>query len=255
ARHDAFFDSRFGRVHGVFDARLLLFQLGLGGRADFDDGDAADQLRQPLLQLLAVVIRGGVFDLGANLLDATLDLRALAGAFDNRRVVFVHDDLLSATEVPDLDAFELDAEVFGDRLAAGKYRDVLQHGFAAVAEARRFDGADLKGAAQLVDDERRQRFAFNVFGDDQQRLALTRHLFEQRQQVFHRRNFLLVDENQAIVERRFHAFGVGDEIRRQVAAVELHALDDFERGFQGLRLFDSDDAIFADFAHGFGDQL
>ena len=48
--------------------------------------------------------------------------------------------------------------------------DVLQHGLAAVAEARRLDGADLQDAADVVDDERRQRFALDVFGDDQQRL-------------------------------------------------------------------------------------
>ena len=30
---------------------------------------------------------------------------------------------------------------------------------------------DLQRAAQLVDDQRRERFAFDVFGDDQQRPA------------------------------------------------------------------------------------
>ena len=40
----------------VLEAVLLLFQLGLGGRADLDDRDAAGQLGQPLLQLLAVVV-------------------------------------------------------------------------------------------------------------------------------------------------------------------------------------------------------
>ena len=63
AGHDALFDGRLGRVHRVFDARLLLLHLGLGGRTDLDDGDAADELGQPLLQLLAVVVRGGVLDL------------------------------------------------------------------------------------------------------------------------------------------------------------------------------------------------
>ena len=46
-----------------------------------------------------------------------------------------------------------------------------QHGLAAIAEARRLDGRDLQRAAQLVDDERRERFAFDVFRDDEQRTA------------------------------------------------------------------------------------
>jgi hypothetical protein len=68
-----------------------------------------------------------------------------------------------------------------DHLAAGQDRDVLQHRLAAIAEARRLDGRDLQAAAQLVDDQRGQRLALDVLGDDQQRLAGLHHRFEQRQ--------------------------------------------------------------------------
>ncbi len=73
AGNDAFFDRRAGGVQGVFDAGLLFLHLGLGRRADLDHRHAAGQLGQPLLQLLAVVVRGGLFDLGADLLDAAFD--------------------------------------------------------------------------------------------------------------------------------------------------------------------------------------
>ena len=96
-------DRRLGRVHRVLDARLLLLHLGFGGRTDLDDRDAADQLRQPLLQLLAVVVRRRVLDLRANLLHAALDGRRGAGAFDDRRVVLVDGDLLRLAEVVELD--------------------------------------------------------------------------------------------------------------------------------------------------------
>ncbi len=46
---------------------LLLLQLDLGGRADTDDGHAAGQFGQPLLELLPVPVRGGVLDLPADL--------------------------------------------------------------------------------------------------------------------------------------------------------------------------------------------
>jgi hypothetical protein len=42
---------------------------------------------------------------------------------------------------------------------------------------------DAQTAAQLVDHQRRERLAFEVLGDDQQRLAEVRHLLEQRQQL------------------------------------------------------------------------
>ena len=125
---------------------------------------------------------------------------------------------------------ELDAEVLGDGLAVGQDGDVFEHRLPAIAVARRLDRGDLKRAAQLVDDERRQRFAFDVLRDDQQRTAGARDQLQHRQEVLHRADLLLVDENDRILEHHFHALGIGHEIRRQVAAVELHALDDLERG-------------------------
>ena len=49
--------------------------------------------------------------------------------------------------------------------------DVAEHRLAAVAEAGGLDRADVEHAAELVDDQDRQRLALDVLGDDQQRLA------------------------------------------------------------------------------------
>ena len=67
AGDEAFLDGRTGRREGILDAVLLLLELDLGGRADLDDGDAAGQLGEALLELLAVVVRGGVLDLRLDL--------------------------------------------------------------------------------------------------------------------------------------------------------------------------------------------
>ena len=109
AGDDALLDRRLGRVHRVLDAGLLLLHLGLGRRADLDHRHAADQLGQPLLQLLAVVVGGRLLDLGADLLDPALDVLGLAGALDDRGVVLVDRDLLGLAEVVELDVLELDA--------------------------------------------------------------------------------------------------------------------------------------------------
>ncbi len=52
-----------------------------------------------------------------------------------------------------------------------------------------------------------------------------------------------------------HLVWVGDEVWRQVAAVELHAFNDFEFGFSGLGFFNRDNAFVADFLHRFSDHL
>src|SRR5207302_2251854 len=166
ARHDAFLDRRAGRMHRVINAILALLHLDLGRAADADHRDAARELGQTLLQLLTVVVRGGLLDLRLDLLNARLDVGLLAGAVDDRGVLLVDDHLLGAAEHVERNILELDAEVFRDRLAAGQDRDVLQHGLAAIAEARRLDGRDLQAAAQTVDDQGRQRLALDVFRDD-----------------------------------------------------------------------------------------
>ena len=91
--------SRAARVacSGVFDAVLLLLHLGLGGSADLDDGDTAGELREPLLELLAIEVGVGRLDLGLDLLDPALDVVAVTGAVDDRGRVLVDDDLAGAT--------------------------------------------------------------------------------------------------------------------------------------------------------------
>ena len=139
--------------------------------------------------------------------------------------------------------------------AAGQDGDVLQHGLAAVAEARRLHGRHLQAAAQLVDHQRRQRLALDVLGDDQQRLAGLHHGLEDRQQGLERGELLLVDQDVGVLELGDHLLGVGDEVGREVAAVELHALDHVEFGLGGLGLLDRDHALVADLLHGLGDHV
>ena len=88
-------------LQGVLDAVLLLLQLGLGRGADLDDGHAAGQLGQALLQLLAVVVGGRGLDLGADLLDAALDRRLVAMTLDEGGVVLGRNDAAGAAEVLD----------------------------------------------------------------------------------------------------------------------------------------------------------
>ena len=223
-------------MHGVFDAGLLFLHFGLGGRADLDHGHAADQLRQPLLQLFAVVVRGGVLDLRAQLFHATLDGGRRAGAFDDGRVVLVDGDLLGLAQILQLDGLELDPEVLGDGAALVRMAMSSSMALRRSPKPGALTAAALQRAAELVDDERRQRFTFDVLRDDEQRPAEARHLLEQRQKVFHRADLLFVNQDQRILQHYFHALGVGDEVGRQVAAVELHALDDFERRVEALGL-------------------
>ena len=118
------------------------------------------------MQFLAIIIGRRLLNLSTDLLHATLDVYLLARAFDDCGVVFVHDNPLGTTEVLDLYILEFDTKIFTNRFAPGKNRDVLEHCFATIAKTRRLDGTSVKRSSQLIDDQRRQRFAFDIFGDD-----------------------------------------------------------------------------------------
>ena len=64
-----------------------------------------------------------------------------------------------------------------------------------------------------------------------------------------------MQEDVGILEFNDHPVGIGDEVRREIAAIELHALDDVEFCFHALGFFDGDDTLVADLRHRLGDHL
>ncbi len=252
---DALLHGCAGGVERVLDAVLFLLHLDLGRAADADHRDAAGEFCETLLQLLAVVVRGGLLDLRLDLVDAGLDVLFLAGAVDDRGVFLVDHDFSGTAQHVDGDAFELHAEFVRDQLAAGQDRNVFQHRLAAVAEAGRLDGGDLQAAAQAIDDQRGQRLALDVLGDDQERLAGLNHRFQDRQHRLQAGQLFLVQQHVDILKLRGHFLGVGDEVGRQVTTVELHTLDNVDFGFERFVLLDGDDALIADLLHRLRDHL
>src|SRR5207237_1228273 len=81
-------------------------------------------------------------------------------------------------------------------------RDVFEHRFATITEARGLDSAGLQDAADVVDDESRERFAFDFLGDDQQRTAGFGDLLEHRQKIADVRDFLVVQQDVGVFEKR-----------------------------------------------------
>ena len=55
AGDDALLDRGEGGVLGILDAELAVLELGFGGGANLDDGDAARELGDALGELLGVV--------------------------------------------------------------------------------------------------------------------------------------------------------------------------------------------------------
>ena len=253
---DALLDRRAGRRDGVLDAVLALLELDLGGRADADDADAAGQLGQPLLQLLAVPVRVGVLDLAADLADPVLDRVALR----RRRRSTVVSSLVTTTRraVPSTSSPTWSS--LRPTSGATTWPPVSTARSSSIALRRSpkpgaLTATEVNRPADLVDDQGRERLAVDVLGDDQQRLAGLGDLLQQRQQVGHRRDLALVDQDVGVLEDGLHALRVGHHVRRDVALVELHALGELELEAHRVGLLDGDDAVLADLVERLGDQL
>ena len=252
---DALLDRGAGRRDGVLDAVLALLDLDLGVAADLDDHDAAGELGEALLQLLAVPVGVGPLDLGLDLRDPAGDGVRLGAAVDDGRVVLGDDDPAGGPEDLETDLLEVEPDVGGDDLRTGQHGHVLQHRLAAVAEARGLDRDGGEGAADLVHDERGQRLALDVVGDDEEGLGGLQDLLHQRQQLLDGGDLAPDEQHVGVGEDGLHALGVGDHVRAQVALVELHALGELQADPGGGALLDGDDAVAADLVERLGQGL
>jgi hypothetical protein len=109
-----------------------------------------------------------------------------------------------------------------------------------------------QNATQLVDHQRRQGLALDVLGDDQQRAAGLAHGLQQRHEVPGVGDLVLVDQDQALLELDGLRLLIGDEVRREEAAIELHAFDHVDVGLRLLAFLDRDHAVLADLEKGVG---
>jgi hypothetical protein len=64
-----------------------------------------------------------------------------------------------------------------------------------------------------------------------------------------------MNQDVGIFEFRLHPFRIGHEIGRQIAAVELHALNHLQRGLEPLGLLDRDYAFLANLLHRVGNDV
>ena len=63
------------------------------------------------------------------------------------------------------------------------------------------------------------------------------------------------DQDEGVLEFALKGFGIGGEVRRQVALVELHAFHPLDLGVERTAFFDGDDAVFADLFKSLGKLL
>src|SRR5581483_4628215 len=136
-----------------------------------------------------------------------------------------------------------------DHRATGQDCHVFEHGLAPITEAGRLDGTSLQDAADGVDHQRGERFAFHLFGHDQQRLAGLGDLLEDGQQVTNAGDLLFVEQDVGIFQDGDLPYRIVDEVRGEIAAIKLHPLDHVQLVVEALAVFYGNDAFLADLVH------
>jgi hypothetical protein len=220
--HDALFDRGAGRAQRVLDPVLLLLELGLGRRADLDHRDAAGQLGQPLLQLLAVEVGGRGLDLGADLLDPTLDRALFAGALDEGGVVLRGDDAAGGprSSMPALSR----RRPTSSEMTWPPVRTAMSRSISLRRSPK--PGALTPRTLRVPRSLLTTRVASASPSTSSAMItsgpAGAGHLLEHRQDVLDRGDLLVGDEDERILELGLHPLRVGHEVGGEVAAVDLH---------------------------------
>ena len=220
------------------------------------DADAAGQLGEPLLELLAVPVGVGVLDLGLDLVDPALDLGGVAAAVDDRGVVL--GDRRRGGPVPSTSRPTWSSL----RPTSGATTwPPVRVAMSCIIALRRSPKAGALTATALkvprillttrVDSASPSTSSARMNSG----LPACDDLLQQRQQVGDRGDLALVEQDVGVVEDGLHALRVGDEVRRDVALVELHALGELELGAHGVGLLDGDHAVLADLVERLGEQL
>src|SRR5258705_4869446 len=143
-----------------------------------------------------------------------MQITGFATAIDDSRVVFVNRHTPCAAEVFKLDVLEFDPKVFANDCATGKDRNIFKYRLTPITKAWRLDRCDVERATQFVDHESCKGFAIHILRDNQNWLTQLSDPLKNEQDVSHGRNLLLAEENDRILELRFHGFGIGDEVGR-----------------------------------------
>ena len=234
---------------------LALLQLHLSGSTSLNDCHSTGEFREALLELLAVVVGVSRVDFLADLLDPTSNGVGLSCTLHNRGLVLGDDDLSGASQHVESGVFELQAHFLADDLTTGQHRDVLEHGLAAVSEARSLHGNRLEDATDLVHHEGGKGFALHVLGDDEHLLARLDDLVHHREEVLDRGDLRVDDQDVGVFEDRFLTLGVSHHVAREVALVKAHSFGELQGGAEGVGLFNSHHTFLTDLVNGFGDQV
>ncbi len=154
-------------MQGVFHSGFLFLEFRFGGRTDFDHRHAANQLGEALLELFAIIIAGRVFDLWRISCWRAL-IFDLSPAPSTMVVLSLVD--LDVTRLTEIGIVTFPASGRAPRRSPAhpsRWRCLSVALLRRSPKPRCLHCGGAECTAELVHHERRERFAFDVFGNHQ----------------------------------------------------------------------------------------
>ena len=252
--NNAFFDRCTRGVQGILNPQLAVLEFRFRWGTDLDDGNAAGEFGDALVQLLAVIVGVGGIEFPLDRCDAVCDGGTVIIRGHDRGVLLADGDATGFAEVRQLDLVQGHGPVFADQCSTGEDGDVGQGRFATFAEGWGTDSRHLQHAAVAIHHKGRQGFAIHFLGQDEQRRTTLLNRLKHGNQVSNGADLAIGEQDQRIFELTDLTIGVGHEIGRAVAAIEGHAFGDLKLRGQGFGFLNGDHPICADAIHGFGNH-
>lgn len=235
---------------------LLLTNLDLTGTTNLDDSNPARKLSQPLPKLGAVKLaRGIILENSADLLASRTEGILTALAVQEDGIILGDGNATGTAHQRFGGLLHLDTKLFSEDGSASQNGKIAKDVLAVVTEARSFYAGNLKLSTKLVQDASSQCLAVHVLGNNEKRTSGLSGNLEGWENVLQGGDLLLAEENEGFLELNALGLDVGDEVRRDIASVELHALGNLDRIFEKTALLDGDDTLLANFFHGSGNEL
>mmetsp|Transcript_2415 Transcript_2415/g.5244 ORF Transcript_2415/g.5244 Transcript_2415/m.5244 type:complete len:257 (-) Transcript_2415:388-1158(-) len=183
------------------------------------------------------------------------DSLGVARSSQNNSVVLVDLDLFASSQLFGGGVFQFHSSFFGNNGSAGKKSQILHCCLAVVSKSWSLNGANLNTSSELVDHQSSQGFAFDIFGNNQQRALALDDRLQNRNELLQTANLLFNQQNVGIFQHTFLCLGIGDKVGTDESAFELHSFDDFQFIIESLSVLDGDNTFLANSFHGIGNQF
>ena len=239
----------------ILHTQLLFLHFCFCCRTNLDYSYAAGKLCQSFL--IFFLIKCGIcffhalFDLCDTRFDGSLVTRTVC---DDGCFLF-HTNCFRGTQHIQGCILQGNANLLGDNLTACQCRDICQLCFSSFTVAGCLYRNAGEYITQLVHNQSCQNLAFYVLCNQKQLSACLHYLLQNRQDFLNIGNFLICNQNQRLLQNRYHLIHIRRHVCGKIPSVELHPFYQSQLCFHGLGFLNGDNAVICNLIHCFRNHL